>query len=153
MNYVTMGVDPDSDLFGVCLMINTEVELKSLDLFDLVKFISSFVDESPNIYIEDITSSYFIYEPKTFATWPAKKKEDYLVKRANSIGRCQQNAVLLSKQLTKLGIKHTLSKPIKGQKTVNSIVFEKLTGIKTKEKDQDLRDAYLIAYKYHKIKR
>jgi hypothetical protein len=146
MEQIKIGIDPDSQNFGVCKFRDKkEFTLHAFDLFELFDF----AKENRNclFVIEDIFKGKKIFAPKN-AFKSQVAKENYLVSRANALGKCQQNANILIEFLKINEISYVMSPVQKGLKKIDAKAFMELTGVKTLQKEQDKRDAYFIAKNY-----
>lgn len=117
MNKFEIGIDPDSDKYGVAIAKNGELcTVKSMCITHLVPMIAELSDSgSVVVYIEDvcgISSSAFNHSRKDTQAVKFKKSE--------SVGMCKQAQIVIQKFCAEYGIpvhKFKVSKAWKDTKT------------------------------------
>lgn len=141
-NKIVIGVDPDSERFGVAKYINSELSLiNNMKLPDLVGLFLDCMQINGQVIasIENVMVNQFVYARNQHSSKSAQSKI------AMHIGRCQQAQIELMRWLDHYEIPYALHKPQKGNWADNKELFEKITGWNGKS-NQDNRAAAYFGY-------
>lgn len=145
MSQVIIGIDPDSEKYGVSVFESGElVALYSKDVIDLRNLFAGLrlKDLEVTVVIEDIISNGFIYSRHN-----KKQGASVRARIAQNVGMCKQAQKTAEHFADHFGFKLIRIPPQLGNWAKNKKLFEKVTGWKMRS-NEDTRSAAYFGWLY-----